>query len=1162
MRNIDARITFTSPNIIQHMKTPHSNRSVLFCLLLLTSNYLLAAPGNDAANNAVNITPVSSCGAIGGQTLYGATVSSPSNSCGTTYDVWYKFTVPALTNTTEITVGSLGSSLNNTNCFIEVFNASTAGTISITTAIGTASAGTDVTAFNLTAGGTYYFRVFTTANPSSGAANWDFSVCVSYNSAPGNDACSNAVTLTPGTSTTGTVANATASGSIPAGCATGTPDDDVWYKFTAVRTYATVAVNARSALNLSGALLQVFSGACGSLVSVACGKDAVNLTGLTVGQTYYLRVYSDDATGLSPVAGPASPSGAAFNIAVTPGASTIVSSSRMNEVYQQTNLSTANMVSDPWEITYGPDNYLWITEAKGYRVFRMDPSTGAKTTVLDISKGSTFLSPADTSFNMRYEIDINNPQGGLAGLAVHPDFMAATSPQNFVYVSYVYKYNLALAGNNGTFYTNRIVRFTYNTGTGKLGSPVSVCDTLPGSNDHNSQRMIIAPVGGTDYLFYAQGDMGAGQFSNQYRTNKAQDSTSYEGKILRFNLTQDGNGGALDKWIPDDNPYNASLGVQSAVWAIGIRNNQGFAYDTARNILYGSSHGPYSDDEINNIQKYKNYGHPLVVGFAADNNYNGSSAGASNTSSSCPMITSESVAAATINASGFAPYKDPMFSAYNVSQAAVNTIWRTNPGNGGWPSEGWSGLGLYTHSLVPGWKNSLVACSLKWGRLVRMKLGATGTTVVRTNGFDTISYFGGQNRFRDLDFAPNGKDIFVIMDRSTTTSGPSSGSPVVPTCPGCIQKYMFIGYADAAGKSSIKDSIDVAAGTANTCTPGTTISIDNINNMYWVPITGPDGNVMAEIYANGNNLGTVTSSYYTNSGAIRVKGTVHYLDRNITITPQNQPSTPVKVRLYMTKAEYDALDADALSGVTSISSLKILKNNDACGNSPATATTAITPVYAESQSGKGYMLQANNVTSFSSFYFASSNFTLPLGLLTFTGSLQNNNAILLKWTTENEVNTSHFVVERSLDGLTFSGIGMVKANGAGNSPHNYSLPDKDVISLNVEIIYYRLKMVDGDNLYKYSNVISISVPDKNAIVNVSPNPVSHLAEVKITSKITGAAQWKLFDIAGRIVMRNQVDAQRGSAAVFYINMAALAQGTYYLQVSGAGIDKKIKVQKL
>ncbi|RYF84661.1 MAG: hypothetical protein EON98_08630, partial [Chitinophagaceae bacterium] len=216
---------------------------------------------------------------------------SPSSSIGINYDAWYRFTVPSGVNTIQITVDGLGSSLNGNNTYIEVFDAAVCGSVTGANSMGFASAGTgtnsttpDLTALNLAAGGTYYFRVFTTVNPSGSATAYGFNVLVSYSGsgAPSNDNCSGALVLTPGTTyTNGSVANATASASIPAGCATGIPDDDVWFKFTAIRTYATVAVNARSALNLSGDMIQVFSGTCGSLTPVGCGQDAVNLTGLS-----------------------------------------------------------------------------------------------------------------------------------------------------------------------------------------------------------------------------------------------------------------------------------------------------------------------------------------------------------------------------------------------------------------------------------------------------------------------------------------------------------------------------------------------------------------------------------------------------------------------------------------------------------------------------------------------------------------------------------------------------------------------------------------------------------------------------------------------------------------------------------------------------------------
>jgi hypothetical protein len=76
-----------------------------------------------------------------------------------------------------------------------------------------------------------------------------------------------------------------------------------------------------------------------------------------------------------------------------------------------------------------------------------------------------------------------------------------------------------------------------------------------------------------------------------------------------------------------------------------------------------------------------------------------------------------------------------------ASQATVTNIWQTNPGNAlpapGWPTEAWSGLDLYRNTLIPGWKNSLVAGSLKWGRLLRMRLDATGAATAPTNSLVT-----------------------------------------------------------------------------------------------------------------------------------------------------------------------------------------------------------------------------------------------------------------------------------------------------------------------------------------------------------------------------------------------------------------------------------------
>lgn len=833
---------------------------------------------------------------------------------------------------------------------------------------------------------------------------------------------------------------------------------------------------------------------------------------------------------------------------------------RQNEVFLEKDLiPVASGLNDPWEITYGPDDSLWITESKGYAVYKLHPNGGAKRKVLDISQKSTWLgtTPAsDSVFNLQFVFSPTNPQGGLAGLAIHPQY---NSGKKYVYVSYIRSYLSTAGGNAGVFFQNRVVRFTFNTVTGKLDSPVSLCDTLPGSSDHNSQRMIIAPVNGVNYLFYAQGDMGAGQFGNQNRTNNAQNSNVYEGKILRFNLEPDADAGTLDKWIPNDNPYNGAK--QSAIWAIGIRNNQGFAYDSVRDILYGASHGPYSDDEINIIQPAKNYGHPLVIGYASDNNYNGSSAGAYPTSA-VPVITSETANAAAIGAS----YKDPIFAGYPPTQAAVNTIWTTQPTNSGWPSEAWSGMGLYNYSIIPDWKNSLIMSGLKWGRLIRTKLNAGGTATVPTNGTDTVCYFDSNNRYRDIAFGPGGKDIYVILDKSAATSGPSANNPSLIACGGCVQKYTFLGYNTSGGTSSIPNTVTIAAGKPNICEDANTITINSNNASLWVPITDTLGNVVAEINANGNILGNVTTSVYTNTGAVREQPGSRslYLNRNITITPASQPSTAVSVRLYLTTAEYNSLKTatnsqGAGSGVSAITDISIFKNSDACGSAVVLKPTRITTTNQAAFGSGGYVVQVS-ISSFSTFYMAAVTSLLPIRLVSFNGLLSNNTT-QLKWVTENETATKQFGVERSVDGNTFTAIGSLQASGNTAGQVVYSYADSAVARQSSQVVYYRLKMIDADGKFSYSNVVTIKLGRFSGAIAIRPNPVVNDATVDVNALIAEKANWELTDITGKTVLQKPLVLVKGDNT-FTINLGKLPAGMYYLKVTGNNIHESVKLQKL
>jgi trimeric autotransporter adhesin len=1011
------------------------------------------------------------------------------------------------------------------------------------------------------------------------------SVTTAFSQAANNTICT-ATALTPSTYCINVAGNLkNANSAAPAGACGGATNGttfDVWYKFTAPTTPVKIILSGLgSSLTAATTYIQVINssdGTCGgTLGSSFCqaASTSLNATGLTAGNSYWVRVY----VTVNPNVGATTPP-YDFNICLT----SQPAPTRMNEVFSDTIIANnAAGINSPWEITYEPkEDSLWITENTTYKIRKMAPN-GNSRVILDLSETGSFA-----TFRRTFNSSQNPwPQGGMMGFAIHPQFLAATSPQNYVYVAYVRAFvgpgpagGVRQTATNpssgeavkGDLFTTFLVRFTYDAINKTLGSPVALCDTLTGSNDHNSGRIIIAPVGGTDYLFYALGDMGAGQFYSAERTNKAQMTNSYEGKILRFNLDNTGTGTGLDKWIPDDNPFNSVAPVtgKSAVWSIGIRNNQGFAY--VNNTLFGSSHGPFSDDEVNVIVSGKNYGHPRAIGIKSDGNYNNARAatvnfkGWSNEFSASPLICS--LPLITNEATDvISNYQDPIYSFFQSDNPTIVNLYTTNPSNSGWPSIAPSGMGGYTDTKIPGWKNSLLLASLKRGYILRIKPNAAGTGVDPIGGLDTSSVLNTQNRFRDIAFGPDGWTIYAVVDRSGQTSGPTSTTPVNSVCPGCVIKYKFLGYNPTGTTpfpSTIPTSIPVDSSTSAGCVTATAVTINpaNKNTNLWVPITGPNGNIIAEINANNNDLGNITTSFFTRTGApVRTAFANKYLNRNVTISVQNNPpATPVSVRLYITAKELADMVGTAGSGVTGITDVAIYKNSDACGTAMATvaSTAGITFKGRYVQSTYGHAIQFD-VTSFSSFYFLSSASTLPFDLLSFTGKAVSD-AAKLEWVVNNEQDVISYTIQRSLDNTTFEDIATVdaKKSQAANITYNYT--DFNAGKL-APTVYYRIHSNENSGTRKFSNIISINFASLLVTgVTVFPNPVTEKTMVMINAIADETANLKIVDNTGRVIRVMEVNLVKGKNSI-QLDLTKFKPGIYFIDVNGKAISEKAKLIK-
>lgn len=171
---------------------------------------------------------------------------------------------------------------------------------------------------------------------------------------------------------------------------------------------------------------------------------------------------------------------------------------------------------------------------------------------------------------------------------------------------------------------------------------------------------------------------------------------------------------------------------------------------------------------------------------------------------------------------------------------------------------------------------------------------------------------------------------------------------------------------------------------------------------------------------------------------------------------------------------------------------------------------------------------------------------LPVTLLSF-GVNAANDIAYVKWSVENEINFSKYIVERSTDGISFSAAGEVAAQH-GTGVLNYEYPD-DISAVSAQVIYYRLKMVDIDGRYEYSDVASVRKNGTFArTVVITPNPTSTAAKARIRTDVAGPAEIVITNMLGEQVSRTRVSLFTGENIVPLTDAARLSNGVYVVRV--------------
>ena len=178
---------------------------------------------------------------------------------------------------------------------------------------------------------------------------------------------------------------------------------------------------------------------------------------------------------------------------------------------------------------------------------------------------------------------------------------------------------------------------------------------------------------------------------------------------------------------------------------------------------------------------------------------------------------------------------------------------------------------------------------------------------------------------------------------------------------------------------------------------------------------------------------------------------------------------------------------------------------------------------------------------------------LPVTLLSFAGE-QQGKINLLKWATTAEVNTSHFDLERSVNSYNYTFIKRVLAVGISNSAKNYSSVDEQPLAGNN---FYRLKMVDADGKYEYSNVVLLRVLD-DVLLSVFPNPAADKLNISITSIQTiKQIQLYVFDNGGKMIAQQSV----ANNNTISLDVSRYSTGVYVLKLLYNGKEESIRFVK-
>ena len=443
----------------------------------------------------------------------------------------------------------------------------------------------------------------------------------------------------------------------------------------------------------------------------------------------------------------------------------------------------------------------------------------------------------------------------------------------------------------------------------------------------------------------------------------------------------------------------------------------------------------------------------------------------------------------------------------------------------------------------------------------------------------------------NIDPCNGGHTAYVVV------TGGTSPYTFLLTPPGTYHTLPSPAEIDAAGASSISIS---NVTDANGCAPGSTsgnpvtypsrVLTSGYTQSCNIPANSTQiffdgsGNLMSKITSGATALGS-TSVTASIDGSVQKFGPTDqqsYLQRHFKITPTTT-TAPANVCLYISDAEVSALNTSSATDLhtapafyqtfsTSLTNANITQYDGGSetpgSHTSRTVITSLTATHNPTVDGATYSSAWQvcfNVSGFSGFYIHANNVNndpLPVTLVSFTATAINNKYVELNWITASEINNAGFQVERSIDGTNYEILGWL--DGHGNSTQTNAYQTIDMTALPGVVYYYRLKQVDVDGRFAYSNIASAELlgPTGFTLENLFPNPASNQVSMGVISNVNTTAKVTMTDMLGRTVLVEDWQLSIGYNTNQF-DLGRVTEGAYLVTIYAGNIKttKKLTVAR-